>query len=90
MVLVYCLQADLVEAYKISGVMCMSQAPIAREQWNHPRIVCNNNTEKEQAVAGEGGPREVGQHFSGINVLVLAPGDKQNMVQGRKKVDKWA
>lgn len=54
MVLVYCLQADLVEAYKISGVMCMSQAPIAREQWNHPRIVCNNNTEKEQAVAGEG------------------------------------
>lgn len=34
--------------------------------------------EKEQDVAAERANMEVGQHFSGINVLVLDPGQKQN------------
>ena len=41
-------------------------------------------------MAGERGHTKVGQHFSGTNVLVLAPGDKHNTVQGRRKVEKWA
>lgn len=38
--------------------------------------------EKEQDVAGEErGHMEVGQHFSGKNVLLLAPADMYNAVQ---------
>lgn len=66
----------------------MSQTPIARWLWSQPSIVGNNNMEKVQA--GEQGHKEVGQHFSGINVLVLAPGDKPHMVRSRKEVAKWA
>lgn len=34
--------------------------------------------EKEQDVAGERADMEVGKHFSGTNILVLDPGQKQN------------
>lgn len=37
--------------------------------------------EKEQDVPEEGSHREVGQHYSETNILVLAPGDDHSTVQ---------
>lgn len=42
--------------------------------------------EKEQNVVGEGDHRELGQHFSGTKILVLAPGGKHNTMQGKCEV----
>lgn len=44
-------------------------------------IVGNTHCEKEQGVAGEGGPTEVGQHLSRTNILAVTLGVKDNRVQ---------
>lgn len=45
-----------------------------------------NNTLREGTGCGwKRGHREVGQQFSGTNVLVLGPGDKHNTVQHKHR-----
>lgn len=68
--------------------MCMSPKTNSRITVEPTKDCCK----KEQDVAGEGGHVEVGQHFSGTSVLVLAPADKHNTVQckSRNEVKKQA
>lgn len=57
--------------------MCMSQTLIVGAQ---QESVVKTHCDKED-VTEEGGHMELGYYFSGTDILVLAPGDKNNTVQ---------
>lgn len=44
-----------------------------------------NTLQEKTKGGGEGGHVEVEQHFSGTNILVLDPGDKQTTVQHKRR-----
>lgn len=64
------------------GLMCICQTPIVGWPWiTNWGLLVRTCWEKEQDVAGEGDCREIGQHFSGTNILVLLPGYKHSIAQ---------
>lgn len=67
------------------GLMCVLQTPLAGCLWNQPRVVGNNTLREGTGCGWKRGHREVGQQFSGTNVLVLGPGDKHNTVQHKHR-----
>lgn len=52
-------------------------------------LLVTAHCKKEQDVAEEGG--QVGKHFSGTNLIVLAPGDDYSTIQYecKNEVKKW-
>lgn len=76
----------------------LSQTPIARQLWSKPWIVDDNSQELlvithwESKGCGWRRGCKAGQHISGTNVLVLAPGDEHNTAQhkGRDEAAKRA
>lgn len=54
---------------------------MAREPKSQQGVLARMCCEKQWDGAGEGATREVGQNFSGTNILVLGPGNKHNIAQ---------
>lgn len=63
----------------------MSQKLIAGWSWSQERIVGNNMLCERKGCGYRKGHAELGQHFSGKNILVLAPGDQPNSAQCRHR-----
>lgn len=73
------------------GLMCMSQIPTAGRLQSWPRIVGHEIPWKRTRCGWRRYHAEVGQYFSRINILVLAPRHKHNTVlhKCRNEVEKW-
>lgn len=59
--------------------------------WQQPSTVCINTLWERTGCVWRRGHTDVGQHFPGTNILVLAPGEEHNTIQHkcRSEVKKW-